>query len=210
MPKHDRRVDVPRQVNRPGEGALIDIEVRNFAETGGLSGFFMRADMSHAPVPERRYSAHVHGLEGDSESVKLFFGQSKIGKSGGLRTLLIIDMTAQSVARFLQSLDNTTNPTPQEIATNLAITAQPPIEVQEEPGQTAELLANMVLCGWAGPEACLDFYQASPFAFSAAVGIRKLAVDPVVRVDMRASSFLGMLAGLRKWREEIAPNIPGV
>lgn len=199
----------PRGVNRPGEGTLIDIEVQSVAETAGQSGFRMHADLSHAPVPERRYSAHVYALEADTESVKLLFGQRKIGKSAGLRTLLIIDMTAQGAARFLQTIDSARNPTPQEIANTHGIVAQAPIEIQEEPGQTVELLANMVLCAWAGPEACTDFYQASPFAFSAAPGIRKLALDPVVRVDMRASSFLGMLGELRKWREKMPPKIAG-
>lgn len=212
MAKHDRKLDAPKQANRarPGEGSLIDIDIQNFAETSGLSGMYMRADMSHAPVPERRYTAHVHALEADGESVKLLFGQRKIGKSGNLRTLLIIDMTAEGAVRFLDTMETVKDPTPQQIAENLGIGVQLPIEIADEPGQTVELLANMVLCAWAGPEACMDFYQASAFALSAAAGMRKLALDPVVRVDMRVSSFLGMLAGLQKWREQYVPNVRGV
>jgi hypothetical protein len=52
-------------------------------------------------------------------------------------------------------------------------------------------------------EACLDFYQASPFAIGNVQKSHRLALDPVVRVDLRSSLFLSMIAGLRNLGMEI-------
>jgi hypothetical protein len=106
-------------------------------------------------------------------------------------------MSTVGIERFLESFDKMSNPTLDEVVKNAHIEAESLSPVPKEPNQTIALAANMTVAAIAGAEGCIDFFQASPFAIVAAARARKLALDPVVRVDIRTALIVGLLSELR-------------
>ena|ERR1039457_1758678 len=200
MSKHGRStplVAVPKL--RPGEGVPISVSVTAVVRADGQAGAAIEMDLSKAKVPDRRYAADVCAIARVRGTVKIMFGQERVdGK--GWRTLLVIEMSEPAVSRFVASAEQMKNPTLDEIAKFAKI--QPEalstnVSEPSQPNQAASLFANLGLVAISDREACIDFYHASAFAMGAVQHTRTMAVDPVVRVDLRASLLIGVLAGLR-------------
>lgn len=204
MSKRNRGLPVLRHAIRPGEGTLVDVTVSKFSEPGGTSGAQLAINASNAPVPDRRYVADGFGVIADDQSAKLLFGQRLIGSKTGLRSLLVIHMSPRAVRQFLNSVDNVRNPTFEEIAEKLSITPQGQMKIDEEPEQTVALSANFALCAVSGEEATIDLYQASPFSVLAVIESQKMALDPVVRVDLPSAVFMGLIREL----QDVAKRFP--
>lgn len=162
----------------------------------------MTVDLGNAPVPERKYLAETCEVRLDRGRVKLLFGQERIGKAE-LRSLLVIHLSPSAITRFLDSLAQM-SPSLELAAAAMGFTPDRGAPITEEPRQTVALGAGILLAAMSNEEGCLDFFQASPFAMGSAVSSRKLALDPVVRVDMSAPLLLFLIAELRR----IAPQFP--
>ena len=202
MSKHDRRpfrapTLVSRAVSRPGEGTLIDIVLDHFVATDGSQVANIGLNLGAAQVPDRKYVADACALTSARGTVKLMFGQERVdGK--GWRSLVLVQMTTESVSRFLGALLQAGGPltVPNPLAAKYGVETLTQ-DVIEPEGQAIALGANLAIVGISDNEACVDFYQASPFSLGAAMQSKKLALDPVVRIDLRSSLFLAMVEGLR-------------
>jgi hypothetical protein len=187
---------------RPGEGTVVELARKQISHPDGSSGVELAIDLSIAPVPERRYVADVAALTYDEGMVQFLFGQKKIGKSGALRSLIVLQMTSLAVGQFAKTLIAVEPGLRKWIEQNgnhgeLA-------NIEEEPDQTVTLFANMVGLAFAGPEACVDFYHASAFSIHFAQQNKKMAVDPVVRVILNSGLMIRMIDKLHA----LEPNFP--
>ncbi|AMO94917.1 hypothetical protein CFter6_2229 [Collimonas fungivorans] len=97
------------------------------------------------------------------------------------------------------------NPNFDEIVRQAGIVTIPSLRIiEEEPEQTIALTANFVATAMAGRAACMDFYSASAFAMAEMAKLQKLAVDPVVRIDLSIAN----LAALRDELIKLIPSFP--
>ena len=199
MNKHGRQTLPTRSlVQRPGEGTLVDIVVDNFVTADGSPVTNIGLNLSEAQVPDRKYVADACAVVTVHGTVKLMFGQERVvGKTW--RSLVLVQMTVESASRFLGSLQQ---PGGALNAPNLVASKYGPESLTAdvvEPdgqGQAITLGANLVAVSMNENEACLDFYQASPFSLGAAIQSKKLALDPIVRIDIRATLFFALVEGL--------------
>lgn len=190
--------------NRPGEGQNVDVVIHSFASVNGQTVQTMSVDLSNAPVPDRKYLAETCAVSYQRSSVKFLFGQQRIGKTE-LRSLLVIHVSPKSAARFVASLSEM-DPTLEDIAARIGVAPGNGAPITEEPPQTVALAAGMVLFAVSDEEACMDFFQASPFSMGAAPHSKQLSLDPVVRVDLPTSLMLSFVSELNK----IAPQLPEI
>jgi hypothetical protein len=196
-------VAVPRP--RPGEGVNIDVSLLAVPGTDGKAKAIMM-DLSKAKVPDRRYAADVCAIRGIRGTVKIMFGQERVD-GNGWRTLLVIEMSEMAVSRFLESCDEMKNPSYDEIVSHSRYKAEAlstNVSEPSQPNQAASLFANLGLVAISDNESCIDFYHASAFSLGAVPHTHKMAVDPVVRIDLRSTLLFGLITGLR----DLA--IPGV
>jgi hypothetical protein len=111
-------------------------------------------------------------------------------------------MSEQAAASFLLSIKEMKNPTLQEIISTANIAPEELSQATEpsQQNQAVSLFANLGIAAFAGDEACIDFYHISAFAAGLVQQARKVAVEPVVRIDLRSSLMLAMLHGLDNLR----------
>lgn len=198
---------------RPGEGVSIDVSVLSVPGLGGQLGTAVTMDLSKAKVPDRRYAADVCAVRRIRGTVKIMFGQERVDGQGW-RTLLVVEMSELAVNRFLESCDQMKNPTFEEMVKSSKYGLEvlsTNVSEPSQPNQAASLFANLGLVAISDNEACIDFYHASAFSMGAIQQSQKIAVDPVVRIDLRASLLFGLIAGLRDLAPgfaSLAPNAP--
>jgi len=199
-----------RLANRPGEGNVsLDIKVDTTVGIDGKTVTYMGVDLAKAPVPDRKFTADTCAVIDSAYTLKLVFGQERIdGK--GLRSAIVVQMGRGSGGNFVRICDSMANPSIAEIAQLDGIPSEKLSPAGEEPPQALTLSANMPLAGISGQEACIDFYQASPFAMGIAVRSDKLSLESVVRVDLRTSLFFGLLDDLRgRLAKELSVGVGG-
>ncbi len=203
MSSPKRRLELARAAaHRAGEGALIDVELHADAQVAGQTKVSVGINLESAQVPDRRYVADVANAAYSDETVKLFFGQKKLGSSE-LRSLLIINFPPDKVQQFLSSVDVMQQPSLDEIIKVTGLSEGTLEEINSEPGQTTSLVSNVLGVGVSGREACLDFYHISPFSIVKIPSTHKVAIDPVVRVHLRTSIFAALVKRLRKLNESV-------
>lgn len=181
---------------RPGEGSSVPVVLGDSAVVNGIVVQTAAVNLSEAPVPERKYVADTYGVVFVPGTVQLLFGQRRIGVDA-LRSLLIIQMTPFSAARFLGSMAQLSPISLEQLAEQNQISAEMPPPITSEPDQTVALAAGLVLTAASSEETTLDFYQASAFSVSAMQHTKHLHLDPVVRIDLRTSLMLGLVEQLR-------------
>lgn len=190
--------------NRHGEGVLIDMHITPLQDVRGGHIAQLSGNLSALPVPDRHYTADICDVVYSRETVHILFGQERFGAIQGVRNLVVIKMTPAAIVGYLTTLAEPDRPSFDDAIRDLQIEAEVLTRVEEEPKETVVLRANVVLTAVVGREACMDFYYASPFSKSAAAHTRKLALDPVVRVDLRT----GLLLGLHKAFRTIVSDLP--
>ncbi len=181
---------------RSGEGVLVDMEVTPVTSVNGQTGSVLRGDLTNLPVPDRHYSADTCFLRYMFETVYIMFAQARMDAPADLRNLLVVKMTPASIKSYLDALSQSTGKNFEAIAELLSIQVEDLPEFHTEPQESIRLNASFILAGVSGREGCLDFYYASPFSKSAVAVHKKLALDPVVRVDLRTSLVAGLNRGL--------------
>lgn len=192
--------------HRPGEGIVVDVVVTALETVNGLGRATLQAEIATLPVPNKRYSADVAYLGYSSGTAKLLFGQEKFGGDGELRTLLIVKMGLSWVRAFVDGVNKLDLTKPQGGSKNGIVEEALP-QFPQEPKDTVAFDATMVVAGVNGIDGCVDFYYSSPFALERTPASKKLAVDPVVRVNVRAGLLLGMVKGLEDMLQAHADEI---
>lgn len=182
--------NMPHQ--RPGEGTVVDVVVTPLESVNGLGRASLQTQISSLPVPNKRYSADTAFLGYSHGYAKLLFGQEKFGADGELRTLLIIKLGLSWVRSFIDGVNKAEFPLRQAVASS-GVQAEALPEFREEPKDTVSFDATMIVAGVNGVDGCVDFYYSSPFALERTAVSKKLAVDPVVRVNVRAGLLLGLV-----------------
>lgn len=189
---------------RRGEGQEFDL-VSTFAldKTGGGSVQIVQADVSGAQVPDRKYSAEVANVVWHRGIVRFMFGQERSDLKS-LRSLLVVHMGPNAVRRHLASVDNMAT-TLSALVERLNVPDTPLVEITEDAQtQSIGLRANFVLLAIADEEACVDFYQSSAFAIRAGKhGAGKIALDPIVRVEMNFALYVSLHRELEKLRASL-------
>lgn len=147
-------------------------------------------DITKAPVPTRRYAADFCSVREDKGEMRIVFAQYGFDEDD-IESALIIRMSSTAVKQFVNSLSGMGKDL-SELINPLNISEEALSENVPRPNQIANMMANICSVAVAGQEACLDFYHISAFAIRKVEGgSSEMEVEPVVRVDMRASLFVG-------------------
>jgi len=182
---------------RPSEGVPVPVVLGQVANVNGLSIQTAMIKVADAPVPERKYVADVCGIEYVPGTVKMLFGQKRIG-GDDLRSLLVIHMSHSGATRFLTATEQLTPTTLEVMAKQAGISTEASMPIKHEPSQTIAMAAGVVMLAASPEDTTMDFYQASSFALQA-MRSGSISLDPVVRIDIRTSLLLGLISELRKF-----------
>ena len=187
--------------SRPGEGHSVDIVI-NTADGNENVGYM---DMGSLPVPDRRFACDAVGFKVLNTDIQLFFAQSKPVGNGWL-SLLVLNMGFESVRQFLKSAPST-------FADNFLSAYKNQLKAvitdfKEPADQTVILAVSIVLTGYSGTNGCMDFYYASPFSQQQMATVRKLSVEPVVRINLPSPLVFAIIESLRTAEKQF-PNLSG-
>ncbi len=168
------------------EGIPVSVQITSHAETG--TGFTV--DLNSLPAPERRFTADAFSIVIRDDVFHLVFMQRRIGMPM-LRAIVDVQMTDINALAFAKALLFKNIPRmviPEGIA---------PLDTFEEPEQAATLTAAFARAT-AGPSgACIDFYFASAYSFSALTEHSKFYMEPEVRIVTSYKTYVGFSAALR-------------
>jgi hypothetical protein len=101
------------------------------------------------------------------------------------------------VVNWVKGVDEIHSPSISEIATIVGAKAEELTPIPGEAEQIFESSANLVKTGMSGHDVSLDFIKISPFAILNSQG-GKVKGEPQVRIDIRASLFLGLMETLKE------------
>lgn len=163
-------------------------------------------DISSAPVPQRRYAAELCEVRFEHNDLRLIFAQRTLDR-GGLDSALIVRMNPIAGHQLLKSINDMQSPGLDGIAEAMGIRATPLEKITKQPGQMANVVANLVAIAVSGFETCMDFYHASAFAMRNVADSDTLAVEPIVRVDIQTAIFVSMVKELGAL-ESVMPPAP--
>lgn len=201
-PPKKSATSIQRIQNRPGEGYTVDI-VMNTSEGSETSGHM---DLGALPVPDRRFACDAVGLKMLHSEVQLFFAQSKPIGDGWL-SLLVLNMGFEAVTQFLRSAPENFSENFFRIYNGRA--KADVTDFKQAADQTVVLAASIVLAGYAGTNGCMDFYYASPFSQQQVATVRKLSVEPVVRVNLASPLVFAIMDSLREAEKQFPKTTAG-
>jgi hypothetical protein len=184
---------------RPGEGVRVELVGSQDVTTTGATAVTHILDFSKVPVPDRHYVADKCSIVCEGSAIKLLFGQKKLG-SEKLRSLLVVHLSPSAANQFRNLMDEVQNPSISEIVGNLNLQPELLDEISAEPRQTVALSASIAIVAVSGTEACIDFYNSSPFvkAYMKQAAPKNITVDPVVRVEIRTTLLQALIDKLGK------------
>jgi hypothetical protein len=196
-----KKPNITQHVTRPGEGVALGI-VRHDA-AGGVVSQKISVDLATAQVPERRYAAEVGAIIMSDNMVRLIFAQTKpIGK--GLITMLVIHIPYQAARAFLDSLGQIVDLAHVYMKKyKVAESSFLDLANQVEPAQVATVESNIIIAGFSGREACIDFYHASPFARRGFGISGKMYAEPTVRVTLGLPLLMAIYDWLKSHKGEL-------
>ena len=161
---------------------------------GGGTTLAISFDVSHAPVPQRRYTADVAWVEYREPIVKMMFAQQRVDGEN-LRSLIVLHMTTEATRRFVESCESFT-PTVKLVVERSGGHASPLVRPSREPEQTVALTCNAIAGALAQGEVCMDCYHVPPFAARDSVDHDELEIEAVVRLSLPSSLALSVLEEL--------------
>lgn len=188
--------------HRPGEGYLLDMTVVDSdtsSQTVVVNGLSV-------PVPDRKYACDAAQVLFTNTGVRLLFGQC-LPVGNGLLSMLVINIAAESIMQFLGSINHEFEESAKAYLKDKG--GVPSLSTfQENAEQSVVLTGSFILAGYTGFASCLDIYNASPFSIQQMAAMKKLAVEPVVRVNLSTGLMLALIDALRagasqwKWIKE--------
>ena len=118
-------------------------------------------------------------------------------------------MSPQSVVQLLDAIGAMSQPSFEDVVNLGAIKSEALTDFKEDPDDSANMKASLVACAFSGPDACLDFYDASPFVMAQAKQHPqgKLTLRGVVRIDTRTSLMISIFKHLRTLRDRFPPQV---
>jgi hypothetical protein len=176
---------------RKGDGTAIDVVQQRSVQTSGQTQITFGMNLNDAPVPNRRYVADVAMVLERHGTVNVIFGQEKIGEDA-LRSMLVVQMSPVAARNFLNSFAQL-NPSLSDVVKQMGSAPEKLHALKEGSSQAVAFSANLSAAAMAGEEACLDFYNASPFSIRSLQVTKKIGVEPVVRVDLRVTLLQAIL-----------------
>lgn len=191
MPK--RELVAHKIQHRPGEGHLLDVTVISADAAAGTMTIGLNA--SSLPVPERRFSCDAVQVTSSAGGARLLLAQRQpVGD--GLLSMVVINFATEPVTQFLQSIHE------EFLKQAVAFVGARKVAVaasvfSENAQQSVVLTSSYILAGHSGFSACMDFYNASPFSIQHLAVVRKLALEPVVRVNLSTGLLIALIDGLR-------------
>ncbi len=196
MQRSDKKLPSVGVPLRPGEGTEVAIQIDRSKLAAGISQS-IALDLSTVPVPGRTYVADVCGVTQNSHVIRLFFAQCPLG-TDDVHSLVVIHMSMAGIENMLGSIDQVSDPTYDEIMAAEKVAPEPPFVPSKLPVQTVTLSSNWAITAMSGQEAVIDFFKSSPFAVAALRRSAKLAVEPVLRIDLSSACFFGLVTELRR------------
>ena len=193
MVKTHRKLDLHSSINQHSSASL-GLKRRVEMQTNGQTFVSFSFDADTAPTPDRKYLADIASIVCGVRSIKLLFAQEKV--SGGLRNLLVVEISPGAASTFIKSTNEVKNPTFKEVAELNQLPIPELSVIIQEPEQTVALKANIISCAVSGHDACIDFYYISAVAMRKLATTDKVNMDAVVRVDMDSNLFLAVLEQL--------------
>src|ERR1700733_13700223 len=182
-------VQVAQAVTRLGEGTVVQLKLDRNATSPSFG--LASVDFAPVPVPDKKYVADVCGVLRTGQVFKIYFGQCPVPDQP-LQNLLVMNMSQNGVRTTLAAVGQVSNPTFEEIAKQGNFGAVPLFVPSVAPAQTVTLSANFALTAMASEEAVIDFLKSSPFSIASAFHSSKMAVEPIVRVDLSSGLLLGL------------------
>ncbi|HEY6299117.1 MAG TPA: hypothetical protein VIW95_05680 [Candidatus Binatus sp.] len=201
MPKHTKLMIVPRL--RPGEGREIEVLRRTVPGADGSSTLELQIDISHAPVPDRRYLADAAAVLFESDTLRIVLGQKGLVGSK-IRSAVILFLSPHAAIQFLKSCEQFL-PEIRKYADEHKI-HEALVEIQDEPAHITSVAANIILAAFSGREGCLDLYNSSPFVMGIVQKGGKMALDPILRVDLTTGLLVAVLDKLEELKEHLPPS----
>lgn len=201
-----RAIATQQVLHRPGEGHLIDMVVlASDSETTTV-----RLEASGLPVPDRKFSCDAMQVTSTNVGARLLLAQ-RLPVGEGLLSMLVVTMAPEAVEQFLRSIDE-------------AFVQQARGYVEAHKGSEEEVVfttnaaqsvvvnCSYVLAGYTGLAACMDLYNQSPFSVQSMFAAKKVAMDPVVRVNFSTGLLVALVDGLRRevqnrsWNFAVPPS----
>lgn len=186
-------------VVRSGEGISVDVSI--LPTSGGLSSQFS-INTAGLPVPDRRLSCDTVSLVRTDYLVKLLFAQ-KVPTGEGYLSVLVVQMSFEAASNFIHTMDQL-NPGIEELERQGSLQRGTLTDITGKPDQSAVVTASIVMTGYSGNDGCLDFYYISPFAIQRINMGNKLAVEPVVRVQLPTPLMVALVRALI----QLVPSLP--
>jgi len=162
-------------------------------------------NMATATVPDRRYTADFANVLDTGIEFNLLFGQRRITAKHALRSLIVIHFSYDAVPRFLESMEKINDW--RDTLVKAGVKSIDLDDLGEEPEQTVSLTANNLIVGFAGREACMDFYIASAFALHGMNKNMNLPVDGVVRISLPTVLFMAILEKIAKLGKKLPVEV---
>jgi hypothetical protein len=111
--------------------------------------------------------------------------------------MLVVNMAAESVGQLLNSINSEFVQQARDYVSSRA-GLESETQFPEAAQQCVVLTSSLVLAGYTGFAACMDFYNASPFSVQSMVATKKLALESVVRVNLSTGLLIAIVDGLRR------------
>ncbi len=204
MSKSHKPTEILQTLTRREKGTSIPITTRHVTLPDGTAGAVHGINLQEAEIPDRHYLATACGVIYSNERLRLLFAQQYLDATG-LRNLVIINMAPLAAVQFLQAIRALNQPSLDDIAQRSHIEKQPLIEIHSDAEeQTVELPANVIAAAFSGRDASLDFYHASVSSLAAALSTNRIALEPVVRINLDTSLVISLVARL----EQLSADFP--
>lgn len=154
-------------------------------------------DVSNAPTPDREYAAEFCFAEEKAGELRFIFAQGAL-VGDELDSALIVRMNPQAAGLMVTSIAGMKAPSLTEIADAMQLKAMPLAPINTRPRQMAMAVASFGATAISGYDTCIDFYRTSPFAMRELSITNHLAVEPVIRVDIRTGQFLSLVEQMKQ------------
>lgn len=185
-----------RVQHRPGEGHVIDMTILS---TDAESTTVELASNT-LPVPDRRFTCDAIQVVCTAVGARLLLAQRQpVGE--GLLAMLVLSMAPDPTVQFLRTVDAQFL----ELARQCVDSQGGQLAASvftENAQQSVVLTCSYVLAGFTGLSGCMDFYNASPFSIQHMAALKKLALEPVVRVNLSTGLMLQLLDALKLGAQE--------
>ncbi len=202
--RHIKTHQVSTPKDRPGE-ITVPVSKKMSLSPDGTGQVTVEFNFDDVPIPDRRYVADTASILFDKTDVKLLFAQKKL-VGDDLRSLVVITISPDPIRRFLETC-TAFLPELCVFIEKYKIERPSLLKLTKEPDQTVSMASNIMTAARAGREAALDFYHASAASMHALNTRGRLAIEPVLRVDLSVGLLVKTLEEAMSLLEQLPEAI---